>query len=236
MRYPTLLLLLPPLSTLTACGTGRSADVKQGTIEQSYALTYTEASAQMKASASFHYENTLGTSLKLTDGSIITFNDTPMIYSNPLNSASYDLDTHVVGQLRTPMEFRYVNNDGEVFVTQARVPSPTVIKTPHEGDHVRVDREMAVLMEGDRLVDTDELTLCLAYEPSVASAADPSVQECLHSEGPMSLVFSREQLARFPLGRELTLQVKRESHPKQNNPRIHLAETFLSKPLHLTLQ
>lgn len=236
MQHQALYLLLLPLIGLTACGTGRSADVKQGTIEQSYELTYNEASSQLKASASFHYENALGTSLKLTDGSSITFNDMPLKYSNPLNSASYDLELQMARSPMLPMEFRYVNNDGEVFVTQTQVPSPTTIRLPKEGETVRSDRELAVMMEGDLLFGGDELTLCLNYQPTVTSAADPSVQECLHSTGPLRLVFSREQLARFPRGQELTLEIKRESHPKQDNPRIHLEETYLSKPLVITLQ
>jgi hypothetical protein len=225
-----------PLIGLTACGTGKSADVKQSTIEQSYELTYNDATSQLKASASFHYENALGTSLKLTDGSTITFNSTPLKYSNILNSASYNLEMPMPRSPMTPMEFRYVNNDGQVFVTQAQVPSHTTIKVPREGESVRSDRELAVLMEGDPLFGGDELTLCLNYEPTVTSEADPSVQECLHSTGPLRLVFSREQLARFPRGQDLTLEIKRESHPQQDNPRIHLEETFLSKPLFISLQ
>lgn len=236
MQYQTLSLLLLPLLGLTACGTGRSSDVKQATIEQTYTLTYNEATNQLKASASFHYENTLGTSLKLTDGSTITFNGTPMKYSNMLNSASYNLDMQMLRSPNLPMDFRYVNNDGEIFVTTAKVPSPTVIKVPQEGDLIRADRELAVLMQGDPLFGGDEITLCLNYQPTVTSAADPAVQECLHSTGSLRLVFSREQLARFPKGQDLTLEIKRESHPQPDNSRIHLEETFLSKPLFLTLQ
>jgi hypothetical protein len=236
MQHQPLFLLLLPLIGLTACGTGRSADVKQSTIEQSYELTYNEATSQLRASASFHYENTLGTSLKLTEGSTISFNGTPMKYNNPLNAASYQLEMQMLRTPVLPMEFRYVNNDGEVFVTQARVPSPTVIQLPQEGEIVRSDRELAVLMQGDPLIKGDELTLCLNYRPTVATAEDPSVQECLHSTGFLRLVFSREQLARFPRGQELTLEIKRESHPTQDNSRIHLEETFLSKPLSITLQ
>jgi len=236
MQHQRLLTLIVPLLTLAACGTGRSADVKQSTIEQSYALIFDEASAQLKVSAAFHYENALGTSLKLTDGSTITFQGTPMTYSNPLNSASYNLEMQMTRPPLTPMEFRYVNNDGEVFITSTRVPSPTVIRIPHEGDFVSADRELAVLMQGDPLIGTDEITLCLEYEPTVTSAEDPSVQECLHSKGSMSLVFSREQLHRFPRDRQLSLTVKRESQPRQQNARIKLAETFLSRSVTISLQ
>lgn len=236
MQHQPLLLLLLPLIGLTACGTGRSADVKQGTIEQSYALTYNEATSQLRATASFHYENTLGTSLKLTDGSTISFNGKPMNYSNPLNSASYNLEMQMLRSPTMPMEFRYVNNDGEVFVTQVQVPSPTMIKVPQEGDVMRGDRELAVLMQGDPLWNGDELTLCLKYQPTVVSASEPSVQECLHSTGSLRLVFSREQLARFPRGQDLTLEIKRESHPQPDNSRIHLEASYLSKPMFITLE
>ncbi len=236
MRHQKLFLLLLPLMGLTACGTGRSSDVKQGTIEQTYELTFNEGSSQLLAKASFHYENSLGTSLKLTDGSTITFNGTPMNYSNPLNSASYNLEMQMLQSPTQLMEFRYVNNDGEVFVTPAQVPSRTLVKVPQEGEVIRGDRELAVLLQGDPLFNGDELTLCLKYQPTVVSAAEPSVQECLHSTGSLRLVFSREQLARFPRGQDLTLEIKRESHPQQDNSRIHLEATYLSKPLFISLQ
>jgi hypothetical protein len=236
MQHQSLFLLLLPLLGLTACGTGRSADVKQSTIEQSYELTYNEATNQLQVSASFHYENSLGTSLKLTDGSTITFNGTPMKYSNPLNAASYHHETQVARPFHMPMEFRYVNNDGEVFVTPARIPSPTFVKVPQEGETLPGDRELAVLMQGDPLLAGDEITLCLNYKPTVVSAEEPSIQECLLSRGSLRLVFSREQLARFPRGQELTLEIRREANPVQDNARIHLHETFLSKPVFITLQ
>jgi hypothetical protein len=235
MQHQTLSLLLLPLLALTACGTGRSADVRQSTIEQSYELTYTEATGQIQALASFHFENSLGTSLKLTDGSSITFHGMPMKSINLASTTFYQSEMQSTRSPHMPLEFRYVNNDGEVFVTPARVPSPTVIKIPHEGDQVRSDRELAVLMQGDPMVGTDELTLCLKYEPIGETAAESHIQECLHSKTHLSLVFSREQLARFPRNRELTLEIKRESHPQQSNNRSHLAETFLSKPLRITL-
>jgi hypothetical protein len=236
MQHKTHIWLLLPLLALTACGTGRSADVKQSTIEQSYQVTYDEGRSQLKASASFHYEDTLGTSLKLTDGSTITFNSNPMKYTNALNSASYNLEMQMTGSPNMPMEFRYVNNDGEVFVTQARVPATTFIKVPTEGTVLRGDRELTVLMEGEPLYGDDEITLCLNYEPTVISTADPSVKECLYTKESLRLVFSREQLARFPRGKELTLEIKRESHPQQDNPRIRLEESFLSRPHFISLQ
>ncbi|WP_141731490.1 hypothetical protein [Oligoflexus tunisiensis] len=235
MRHQTLSLLLLPLLGLTACGTGRSEDVRQSTIEQSYELTYTEATAQLKALASFRYENPLGTSLKLTDGSSIAFNGTPMTSIDLASAAMYHLEMQMARPPHMPMEFRYVNNDGEVFTIPARVPARTAIKIPQEGDQVRSDRELAVLMQGDPLVGTDELTLCLKYEPAVESATDPIIQECLHSKGHLSLVFSREQLGRFPKDRELSLQIRRESHPNLSNDRIQLSETFLSRPVRITL-
>jgi hypothetical protein len=236
MQHQKLFLLVLPLLGLTACGTGRSADVKQSTIEQTYELTYNEATSQLQASASFHYENSLGTSLKLTDGSTIAFNGTPMKYSNPLNAASYHYEMQLLRPSPLPMEFRYVNNDGEAFVTQARVPSPTVVKVPHEGEVLPADRELAVLMQGDPLLAGDEITLCLNYQPTVVAADEPSIKECLHTTGSLRLVFSREQLARFPRGQELTLEIRREAYPKQDNKRIQLHETFLSKALFITLQ
>ncbi|HET9240580.1 MAG TPA: hypothetical protein VFO10_25170 [Oligoflexus sp.] len=236
MQQQTRSWLLLPLLALTACGTGRSADVKQSTIEQSYEVTYDEGSSQLKASASFHYEDNLGTSLKLTDGSTITFNSTPMKYSNVLNSASYNLEMPMTRTPNMPLEFRYVNNDGEVFVTEAKVPAPTSIKVPSEGTALRGDRELTVLMEGEPLFGEDEITLCLNYEPTVISTADPSVKECLYTKESLRLVFSREQLARFPRGKELTLEIKRESHPRQDNSRIRLEESFLSRPHFISLQ
>lgn len=236
MKHQTRAWLIVPLLALTACGTGRSADVKQSTIEQSYEVTYDEGSSQLKASASFHYEDTLGTTLKLTDGSTITFNGTAMKYSNPLNAASYNLEMPMTRSPNMPLEFRYVNNDGEVFVTEARIPSATSIRVPSEGTALRGDREMTVLMEGEPLYGDDEITLCLNYEPTVISTADPSVKECLYTKESLRLVFSREQLARFPRGKDLTLEIKRESHPQQDNPRIRLEESFLSRPHFISLQ
>jgi hypothetical protein len=236
MQHKTHIMLLLPLLGLAACGTGRSSDVKQSTIEQSYEVTYDEATSQLKASASFHYEDKLGTSLKLTDGSTIDFNSTPMKYSNVLNSASYQLSMPMTRSPNMPLEFRYVNNDGEVFVTQAKVPGATFIRVPSEGTVLRGDRELTVQMEGEPLFGEDAITLCLNYEPTVISTADPSVQECLYTKESLRLVFSREQLARFPRGKELTLEIKRESHPQQDNPRIRLEESFLSRPHFISLQ
>ncbi len=236
MKQYKLIAIIIPCLGLLACGTGRSADVKQSTIEQNYTLSYNESSAELIAGAGFYYENTLGTSLKLTGSSQINFNGSPMLYENMLNSARYHIESEMISVPSTPFEFRFVNNDGEVFVTPARVPPKTAISLPHEGDSLPVDQELQVIMRGDSLLKGEELTLCLVYEPLVASASDPGVKECLRSTGRLTLVFSREQLAQFPSDRELSLEIRRESHPELNNPRIHLAQAFMAKPVPIILK
>src|SRR5690349_15874989 len=110
MQHTKRLAFILPIFTLIACGTGRSSDVKQSTIEQSYALTYAEETASLKADADFRYENTLGTSLKLTGDSNISFNGTPMEYTNNFSVASYHLDVPQITSAQRQHAFRYVNN------------------------------------------------------------------------------------------------------------------------------
>ncbi len=235
MQAKTYIPILVLSLELAACGKGRSSDVRQSTIEQSYEITFNEASGRLKAFASFHYESTLGTSLELTDGSSISFNGQPMHYDNLFNRANYQLELQLNTRARQFHEFYYINNEGLGLITQARIPPATPIIMPKNSERVLADRELVVLMQGASLQENEEITLCLSYDAAASSTALPDIVECLHSEHAMTLVFSREQLERFPLGHPLRLELKRTSHPDQNNRRIHLTENWQSRPVFITL-
>lgn len=227
MAKKSLLGIIVPLLTLVACGTGQSEDVKQSTIEQNYTLDYNQGHKLLTAAAGYAYENTLGTSLKLTGASQVTFNGTNMRYNNILNSASYGTELDLDQTPTKLFEFRYVNNDGEIFSIPTHVPPMTTIQYPLEGAHVSATAELAVRLQGE-VLKGESLHLCLVNHRS-------SQEECLYTESSMNLVFSREQLAKFNRQESLSLEVERETHPAQNNPRIHLTEKFVAKPLTLIL-
>ncbi len=219
---------------LTACGTGQSEDVNQSRIVQSYALSYGEQDALLKATASFHYENPFGTSLRLSGPSSVSFAGQLMNYENILDSARYTLKQQHHDLSFVPLSFRYVNNAGETFQVDAPLPEAFVLRSPSDGSWISRGQELTVRLEKPATGDSDDVQACLTGEAGPKGEA--AHEECLYFGRRASVVFSREQLEAFALGSSVSLKLTSTRHPSQNNANIQVLTQRIARPLTLRIR
>lgn len=231
-----LLLLIATSSALViACGTGNSSDVKQSTIVQDYAVSYSERDQLVQASAGFRYDSSFGSSLRLTENSSISFDAQPMSYQDVLNSGSYVSQFAVEPTADKIFEFRYVNNDGEVFLVPAQIPAATRAIPNQDWEHVDASGDLRLRLQGEPLREYESIELCLESKPRSASEG-PMVRECLTTDDSMLLTFYSDVLSRFPVDSKLELSLVRLGNRPQENAQISLLERYEAEPMTIVLR
>ena len=218
------------VGALQACGTGKSEDVNQNTILQTYTLRYKEADRRLQASAEFHYENRLGTSLRLTGESAITFQNQPMTYQNVFSRSSYVSEFTQVFRVDDVYVFRYRNNDGVIYQQEAQIPRRPLLLTLSPGSRIEIDRDLAIRFVAER---TESVTICLAAD----DRGDGSSQRlCQTAEaGRDFVIFDAEDLVSLSGWDELEVEVEARRQRSIDRGRIEVQEVFEAAPIRVYL-
>ncbi|MDD3875109.1 MAG: hypothetical protein PHT69_00650 [Bacteroidales bacterium] len=144
-------LVILGIMLLNACAREESSDVNQDKIHTAYELFYNANEDKTYARATFKFSNALGTNLKLTSPSEVTFNGDVLTFKDAL--AYYEKE--YAGPISTGT-FKWVDTDGNEFENTISLKS---INYPTPLDTISRSAAYELFWVGDSLIDNEKVVL-----------------------------------------------------------------------------
>ena len=208
----------------------KSGDVEQRLIFPQYFIKYNSLDSSFEASARFNLNNAVGTAVRLSGASNVSFNGTPLKGEVDKSEQTYQYVFRSGGAMPKSFSFVYLNNDNQEFLNDITM-NPFEVKVKSLSISKTSDTQIEYI--GKPLADNETLEIVLTQDGTDVNYGFPCYQssESVHK----ILVLSEDIDA--PAG-EYVLQFVRRSSSSEIRAaeRGGIWETeYLSKTMKVTL-